>query len=110
MSINTYFENQGRSVRIREDWVPFCEVHDGGTFVGEDVLVGVDADVELVAKLPRLNHGASMTLIFLALPNLYIKEEREESTYRDGKSRNSHRPRRVHPEALARGHHGAPSS
>jgi len=36
------------------------EVHDGGTFVGQDLLVGVNADVEGVAELAGLEHYAGV--------------------------------------------------
>lgn len=36
------------------------EVHDGRALVGHDVLVGVDAAVELVAELSGLDHGAGV--------------------------------------------------
>lgn len=41
-------------------WLPLFEVHDGGALVLEDGLVRVDADVELVAELAGLDHGAGM--------------------------------------------------
>ena len=42
-------------------WLPLFEVHDRGALVLEDGLVGVDADVELVAELAGLYHGAGMS-------------------------------------------------
>lgn len=41
-------------------WLPFLEVHDRGALVLENGLVGVDADVELIAELTGLDNGAGM--------------------------------------------------
>ena len=49
-------ETEGRKGRL-----PLFEIHDRGAFVLEDGLVGVDADVKLVAELAGLYHGAGMT-------------------------------------------------
>lgn len=43
----------------RMEWrLPFFEVHDRRALVLEDGLVGVDADVELIAELAGLDDGA----------------------------------------------------
>ena len=41
--------------------LPLLEVHNGGALVLKDGLVRVDADVELVAELAGLYHGAGMS-------------------------------------------------
>lgn len=84
------------------------QVHDGRALVGHDVLVGVDAAVELVAELTGLHHGAGMAWRCRDTVSMETDSPQVESmgvfpaeTYRGGKSQSSHRPRSGRQGALA---------
>ena len=48
--------------------LPLLERHDRRALVGQDVAVRVHANVQLVAELPRLHHGAGMACLSGRLP------------------------------------------
>lgn len=50
----------GRGREGRRGKVPLLEIHDGWALIFQDGLVGMDSDVELVAQLASLDHGAGM--------------------------------------------------
>lgn len=54
----------------------FVEAHDHGALVVEDLLVGVDADVELFAQLAGLEHGAGVAFALVGGAGGGVAEKR----------------------------------
>lgn len=83
---------------------PLIQRHDSRTLVGHDILIRVNACIELCAEQPCLDDGTSMPYYPSATrPFAYRRSSNTTVTYHDGRSQSIRRPISVLPGALARG-------